>query len=663
MPTSHWRLDRILELPAWPPQRWRCFVILVVVSFALVAAGKLLIAANVELFWDETFNWQSGYRPAWSYVETPFITALLVRAGVELFGDTAFGVRSLFLAMWFAIPWLVYWIARPIGGPRHALMALLLALAFPVTSGLGLVATADTPMAFFALLALGAFERALRSGRSGWWCALGAALALGLATHIRFVAVPGALLVFVVATSEGRALIGERRPWLAGLIAAIGLVPIVLGGLDTDFQGVRFGFSERHPWNFDPRGLLHLLIQSAVASPLYYAALLATLVYAVIKARRGNRAAAMIAAFSGVYLGTFALLAPWADRRHFNLHWPAIGYLPLLALMPQALIAGIRAARTPKGRAARGLFALAVPVSGALVLLGALLFLAGQVWPRLSPVVVDRVFREPIMGWAGLAGRTALLLKRGRGGGPPLIAAIDFKVASQLAFHLGGRVPVYVLRHRDNETYGMWPQYILWGLDQPALRREHKGARALILVEQRHYQFHNPAHVRWRAGLCALFDDIRFVGDHEFPHGRRHYEFYSGVVRPPGAPAPARVAGPANCGAMPTHYIAQPKRGQTVRGIWDIWGWAIDEASGVRGIEVLVDGKPVGVAKYGNVLNAGERSWMAAARDPQIPNIAFTFKWDTRTLAEGRHILALRVTTNQGNARIIGRRTVFVVHR
>ena len=41
MQPGHWRLDRILEPSAWPPEKWRFFVILVVASFALAAVGKL----------------------------------------------------------------------------------------------------------------------------------------------------------------------------------------------------------------------------------------------------------------------------------------------------------------------------------------------------------------------------------------------------------------------------------------------------------------------------------------------------------------------------------------------------------------------------------------------------------------------------------------------
>ena len=53
----------------------------IVFAFLVLTAAKVVVAANLDLFGDEAFYWQSSQRPALSYADSPFMTAMLVRAG------------------------------------------------------------------------------------------------------------------------------------------------------------------------------------------------------------------------------------------------------------------------------------------------------------------------------------------------------------------------------------------------------------------------------------------------------------------------------------------------------------------------------------------------------------------------------------------------------
>ncbi len=51
---------------------------------------------------------------------------------------------------------------------------------------------------------------------------------------------------------------------------------------------------------------------------------------------------------------------------------------------------------------------------------------------------------------------------------------------------------------------------------------------------------------------------------------------------------------------------------------------------------------------------------MPGSTDPNHPNIGFALHWDSTTVAPGRHRLAIRVRSNDGETRRLGGRTFFV---
>ena len=63
-------------------------------------------------------------------------------------------------------------------------------------------------------------------------------------------------------------------PWIAGGIAALGLLPLAWANLSANLGSASFYFLERHPWQFDAAGLLHIPIQSLLVTPPLYALLL-----------------------------------------------------------------------------------------------------------------------------------------------------------------------------------------------------------------------------------------------------------------------------------------------------------------------------------------------------------------------------------------------------
>lgn len=656
--------------PAVRPLSDRELLALVGAVYVALTLAKLVIAVKLDLFWDEAYYWQGANRLDIGYADKPFMTAFLVRLGTSMFGDTPLGVRACYLAIASVLPFALYWLARPIVGRRDALLAVGASLVLPIGGLLGFLASPEIPMALFAVLGLGAMERAARGAGRGAWLLLGAACALGLATHYRFALFPFALFLFLVLTQRGRALWRQPGLWLAAGIAALGLLPILIFNLRVEFASFQYQILERNPWSFHAKGLLYPYEQALAVTPLYYVALLGTLVYVLRRAwAGGDHGAALAAICSSVYLGVYFVLSPLTDQKHFDVHWPGIGYMPLLLFLPEAL-RRFAAGGAGMARAARRAFCLLVPLTGAAGVVGVLYYVMANIWPgALAPTVMDRLFRYALVGWSELGAEAvtqlrALETQSGADGGPGrvVVAGQNYIVASELDFAMDGEDGelVFVLDHPWNTRDGVEFQYALWDLDQPALRRAHPGATALVVVEEFQYEIFSRRRVAWRAGLCSVFDDMRYLGEYEFHAGRRHFQFYAGRVRPPAAPAPSAASRPREtCPAIPAVYVNFPKRGGTVSGVTKTWGLVFDSV-GVRAVDVVVDGRVAGRAEYHPGVSSSH-PWIEDYIDPRVPYVHFGFDWDTTRLAEGPHQFALRLHRDDGSVGEYGRRTVFVV--
>jgi 4-amino-4-deoxy-L-arabinose transferase-like glycosyltransferase len=243
--------------------------------FVALTSAKLLIIGNLDLFYDEATYWQASSRLDAGYTHTLMMTPLLIRAGTTLFGDTVFGVRILHLLCAAALPFAVYLLAHPMVGRRDGVLAAGVTLIMPVTALAG-QAYMDPAMFLFTVLGLAAFERARRNDSLLAWLSLGAAVALGVSTHYRFAPLVLGLLAYLLMTRRGQCLWKKSGLWIAGLVGALGLVPVVYFNLKTGFAGFTYQVMERNPWTFQTKGLMFPLEQILLVTPFLFIALMAT---------------------------------------------------------------------------------------------------------------------------------------------------------------------------------------------------------------------------------------------------------------------------------------------------------------------------------------------------------------------------------------------------
>ncbi|MEH7250246.1 Ig-like domain-containing protein, partial [Neobacillus niacini] len=92
---------------------------------------------------------------------------------------------------------------------------------------------------------------------------------------------------------------------------------------------------------------------------------------------------------------------------------------------------------------------------------------------------------------------------------------------------------------------------------------------------------------------------------------------------------------------LPKGYIDTPKNGSSVKGEIDISGWFLD-LSGVSKIEILIDGKSMGEARYGDIRTDVAKVYP----EYENANSGYKFTLNTKNLINGQHTLTVKETGN-----------------
>jgi hypothetical protein len=103
-------------------------------------------------------------------------------------------------------------------------------------------------------------------------------------------------------------------------------------------------------------------------------------------------------------------------------------------------------------------------------------------------------------------------------------------------------------------------------------------------------------------------------------------------------------------GKLPVGFLDNPKQGETVRGLYVVRGWALDEA-GIRDVSVFVDRNLVGLATLGR-----PRPDLVAhySSFPSPEAGGFEYQWDSGSVPPGPHELTAQARTNDGAVHDLG---------
>lgn len=578
-------------------------------------ALKLALAAHLPLFVDEAFYWQEGRHLAWAYSDLPGLTAWLARIG-DLLGDGAFALRLPFLAIAAVIPWLVAHMAAREFDAKTGWQAGALALLLPLAGTLGLLALPDVPLLLATVCCLDAGLRLLRRVDGLASIELATGLVVGGLTHYRFAAVIASGFIALLILRDGRRALRDPHVWAAVAVGALAWVPLLWWNLHNADAGLRFQLLDRHPWSFSSAGIRLGRMQLLLATPLLLVAM-------ALAAARGCRDARpnvryLAACGSMIVLG-FLVLGFFADRERVSFHWPLPGYLALLPLVPAVLARWSRPWR---------MAAWVTTGLGLALVFG--YYVMASVPSLRAQSAARNVHPTNFAGWEELDAAVRARLAT-MPAGTRLLAG-NFKLGAELGFARGD-ANIAVLEHPLNGKHGRAPQLALWKLLHAS--RTALGAGPVLLVA-------SASDVEFRDLLAHYHTLCRQVGPLPPPqvlnidHGRQRFLLFAldGRIREGACTTPSLA------------FIDAPSPGASVGTSFEVAGWAFKDGVGLRRVDILLDGRMVAQARYGEA-NPGVAAFWKISTDPNHPRVSFRAR--VEGASAGPHWLGLRLHGADGS--------------
>ena len=380
-------------------------------------------------------------------------------------------------------------IARRLGGEVAALRAAVVITCLPLAAAGLVLATPDAPLLAATAAGMYAVVRAVQApirSRDAllWWTVAGVALGLAFASKYTSILLPIGVTIAVIARRSLRARLAEPGPYVACVVATLVFLPVLLWNADHDW--VSFGFQLRHglgaPRRPDPWAPLKRIGdlvggQAGLVSPILF-------VFLAIATARSLRRRASDAAFVLAVVAAFGFVffCYSATRQRVEANWPALAYIPAIALLG-ALDWSVRARAWLRAGAWLG------AVLSVLIYLHAAFGLL-PIAPRRDPVA-------RAAGWEELA-RAATSRQRVADavtGGQSWLAADRYQESGELAFYAPAHPTVFSMN-----LSGRRNQYDLW----PGFPELAKPGDDLLLVVDESDEMHGTV-----ARLAPYFADVR----------------------------------------------------------------------------------------------------------------------------------------------------------
>ncbi len=589
------------------------------VIWTIACVVKLLVATRLPLFVDEAFYWQEGRHLAPAYSDLPGMTAWLARLGTFIGGEHPLALRMPFLLLGALVPWWVKRIGARWFGAVAGWHAGSLAVLMPLSGTLGVMALPDVPLAVATVLCLHAATHLLRQVTAPVVLELCLGLALGALSHYRFGGVLLAGGVVLLGMPHGRRLLEDPRVLLALAVGLLAWAPLLLWNLEHGDAGVRFQFVERHPWSLHADGLLFLPVQALVVTPLLLGALLLSAWRCARPPRALRPPWQFLGMFGVIVIAGIFVLGFVTDNERVSFHWPLpawLALLPMAALLLQAWPRGWRRATW------------ITTALGGLLALGWLL--AVSIPGVRQELAGSKHYPRNFVGWERLAEEVRITLADMPNG--TVLLADNFKIGAELGFAMGD-ADIRVLPHPLNAHHGRAPQLALWGL----LQEEPPDSPALLVVSASDMPYKDLlGHYQ---SLCERLGPLpppRVVG---IDHLAQRFLLFT--------LAPGRAEGQCTLPAMA--WIDAPAAGGELACQFEARGWAFKDGVGVEVVELLLDGRVLARADYGQPAPHVARYWGSDA-DPGQPDVGFQVRGTLPDWAQGgRHRLALRVHGRDGS--------------
>ncbi len=409
-------------------------------------ALRLVLAAWLPLVADEAYYWEWSRRLSFGYFDHPPVIAWLVAHGTAVFGDSTLGVRFFPVLCGAIAAFALADVAERLAGAAAARFAALLLAVTPFTVSF-VLATPDAPLLAAIAMTLASMVRAIDPDATAResllaWIAAGFAIGIAMASKFTAVLVPMGATLAIAAHPYLRQHLKRPGPYAAVLVASLVMLPVL--NWNADHEWIAFRFQLDHGLGAPPRGSwlmreLELIGgQAALATPILFVLLLVAMYRATARPQDERRF--VLGAIATFCIGFFIYSA---TRRGVEANWPAIAWLPALAL----LAAGQSTIRTAWERRALWL-------SGTLTAIA----LSHVAFPFL-PIPARKDPAARLRGWESLG---AAVHAEGNTAAPGtrFVAASRYQEAAFIAWHdsLHPDVGAVNLLGRRNQ-YDIWPRF------------------------------------------------------------------------------------------------------------------------------------------------------------------------------------------------------------
>ena len=314
-------------------------------------------------------------------------------------------------------------LAKHLGGDKGALRAAIVLACLPL-AGAGLVlATPDAPLLCFSAIALVAVERAVAEATTPraailWWAIAGLACGAAMASKYTGILLPVGVVLALAIVPALRKHFATIGPYFAVALASCVMIPVLRWNAQHDWISFRFQLSHGlglvRGTGIQREGEL-LGGQLGLATPILFVMFVIVVTRALrTSARPRERMLAIVATF----IFAFFIYSAW--RRPAEANWPALAYLPAVALLAAA-----------EGSISWRRWLTAGCVLGGVMVAATYVQAVNPVFPiaaRKDPMARNAGFRK--LGSRVTVIRDSLLLARKS----PLIAAQKYQDASELAY-------------------------------------------------------------------------------------------------------------------------------------------------------------------------------------------------------------------------------------
>lgn len=632
------------------------------VLLVVMTVWRFYIGLISHVIWEEGHFVVSGAYFALGYPDIPAGYPWIARVITSVFGWHVWPLRLFGLIVATAIPFGVWFMAKPVTSERNAVWAAIISLLLPPSALNGTIFYPEGGLQLLLVLMLGCLLRALTSDSDKdalkWWIWAGVCAGLGQLVHFRFL-VPGlAVVIYMLANPQGRTLWRKPGPYITAAIAALGLVPaLVYNGLEG-WPAIQFHVINRP--RFDPslsRVISFFLTQFAITTPLFFIALTAGGKRALLKERDTP---GTLLGYQAAVMFVFYVLQTLVNKKVMP-HWPFMAYLPLLPYVPGVLIAFADKATTTIGRYVR----LALIATGPLLALAIGIAASIYQWEfrhsaELPPAErAHNILQNENYSLAepDLAAANARAVARF---GPDITwATTGHRTAVHLEFPADGdrNRRLYTL----GEPYDTTAQFVVarrdWGLDFDSLIRNRAGKGVVLILNEPDYLLHEDQLIAMYEKLCASFDEVEPFRVVSLPPGRVALSLYTARVRT--QPLASLPKGP--CPFIPQLYLAHPDRGDFIdrkKKRAEYFGMASDPI-GIRHVDIMLDHKVVtaaGPLKDDPNVHAPD----FFSYDPNYPKVQFNYTLPDEALVPGEHVLSMLATRSDGTQVEGAQTTIYV---